>query len=221
MELKSDSTQQNYWMIQYQRLLDAKPLTLRMQVQYRAGRTQRNIWLPNCALLKLSSYCRRPAWRRSWSTCCANCPLSTICPSWLIIEWPLRPFATWTPPTSRRSVCSIITNTFWLFIHSVSTSAVWFVNKKSPPASTEVLLAWVAAPASVQSPIDNRCISTHSQRGFPICKLAGYSDWIVVLIFTSWLSVSLCSCKLVILTSSVSSEWRMCPSSCQEQLANP
>ncbi|KAL0965115.1 hypothetical protein UPYG_G00276990 [Umbra pygmaea] len=31
MELKSDSNQQNYWMIQYQRLLDAKPLTLRMQ----------------------------------------------------------------------------------------------------------------------------------------------------------------------------------------------
>ncbi|XP_061554065.1 E3 ubiquitin-protein ligase LRSAM1 isoform X3 [Phycodurus eques] len=31
MELKSESTQQNYWMIQYQRLLDAKPLSLRMQ----------------------------------------------------------------------------------------------------------------------------------------------------------------------------------------------
>lgn len=31
MERKSDSTQQNYWMIQYQRLLDAKPLSLRMQ----------------------------------------------------------------------------------------------------------------------------------------------------------------------------------------------
>ncbi|XP_026854323.2 E3 ubiquitin-protein ligase LRSAM1 [Electrophorus electricus] len=31
LELKSDSTQQNYWMIQYQRLLDAKPLSLRMQ----------------------------------------------------------------------------------------------------------------------------------------------------------------------------------------------
>ncbi|XP_060768891.1 E3 ubiquitin-protein ligase LRSAM1 isoform X2 [Neoarius graeffei] len=31
IELKSDSTQQNYWMIQYQRLLDAKPLSLRMQ----------------------------------------------------------------------------------------------------------------------------------------------------------------------------------------------
>ncbi|KAI1882355.1 hypothetical protein AGOR_G00249830 [Albula goreensis] len=31
MELKSDSTQQNYWMIQYQRLLDSKPLSLRMQ----------------------------------------------------------------------------------------------------------------------------------------------------------------------------------------------
>uniref|UniRef100_A0A3Q1B2X6 RING-type domain-containing protein n=1 Tax=Amphiprion ocellaris TaxID=80972 RepID=A0A3Q1B2X6_AMPOC len=31
MELKSESNQQNYWMIQYQRLLDAKPLTLRMQ----------------------------------------------------------------------------------------------------------------------------------------------------------------------------------------------
>ena len=35
MELKSESNQQNYWMIQYQRLLDAKPLTLRMQVQGR------------------------------------------------------------------------------------------------------------------------------------------------------------------------------------------
>lgn len=33
MEKKSDSNQQNYWMIQYQRLLDAKPLSLRMQVQ--------------------------------------------------------------------------------------------------------------------------------------------------------------------------------------------
>lgn len=31
MELKSDSNQQNYWLIQYQRLLDAKPLLLRMQ----------------------------------------------------------------------------------------------------------------------------------------------------------------------------------------------
>uniref|UniRef100_A0A3P8YVX8 RING-type domain-containing protein n=1 Tax=Esox lucius TaxID=8010 RepID=A0A3P8YVX8_ESOLU len=31
MELKSDSNQQNYWMIQYQRLLDAKPLSLRME----------------------------------------------------------------------------------------------------------------------------------------------------------------------------------------------
>ncbi|KAI4795164.1 hypothetical protein KUCAC02_031599 [Chaenocephalus aceratus] len=31
MERKSASTQQNYWMIQYQRLLDAKPLSLRMQ----------------------------------------------------------------------------------------------------------------------------------------------------------------------------------------------
>ncbi|KAF4073112.1 hypothetical protein AMELA_G00255130 [Ameiurus melas] len=31
LELKSDSTQQNYWMIQYQRLLDAKPLSLRIQ----------------------------------------------------------------------------------------------------------------------------------------------------------------------------------------------
>lgn len=41
MERKSDSNQQNYWMIQYQRLLDAKPLSLRMQVQYKSGRTQR------------------------------------------------------------------------------------------------------------------------------------------------------------------------------------
>ncbi|PWA24052.1 hypothetical protein CCH79_00019148 [Gambusia affinis] len=32
IEKKSDSSQQNYWMIQYQRLLDAKPLALRMQV---------------------------------------------------------------------------------------------------------------------------------------------------------------------------------------------
>ncbi|XP_017163241.1 E3 ubiquitin-protein ligase LRSAM1 [Poecilia reticulata] len=31
IEKKSDSSQQNYWMIQYQRLLDAKPLSLRMQ----------------------------------------------------------------------------------------------------------------------------------------------------------------------------------------------
>ncbi|KAM8829200.1 E3 ubiquitin-protein ligase LRSAM1 isoform 2-T3 [Spinachia spinachia] len=31
MERKSESNQQNYWMIQYQRLLDAKPLSLRMQ----------------------------------------------------------------------------------------------------------------------------------------------------------------------------------------------
>ncbi|XP_034565480.1 E3 ubiquitin-protein ligase LRSAM1 isoform X2 [Notolabrus celidotus] len=31
MEKKSESSQQNYWMIQYQRLLDAKPLSLRMQ----------------------------------------------------------------------------------------------------------------------------------------------------------------------------------------------
>ncbi|XP_038589765.1 E3 ubiquitin-protein ligase LRSAM1 isoform X1 [Micropterus salmoides] len=31
IELKSESNQQNYWMIQYQRLLDAKPLSLRMQ----------------------------------------------------------------------------------------------------------------------------------------------------------------------------------------------
>lgn len=33
MELKSESNQQNYWMIQYQRLLDTKPLSLRMQVR--------------------------------------------------------------------------------------------------------------------------------------------------------------------------------------------
>ncbi|CAN9504751.1 unnamed protein product [Ophioblennius macclurei] len=31
IERKSESNQQNYWMIQYQRLLDAKPLSLRMQ----------------------------------------------------------------------------------------------------------------------------------------------------------------------------------------------
>lgn len=31
IEKKSESNQQNYWMIQYQRLLDAKPLSLRMQ----------------------------------------------------------------------------------------------------------------------------------------------------------------------------------------------
>ncbi|XP_028274113.1 E3 ubiquitin-protein ligase LRSAM1 [Parambassis ranga] len=31
MEQKCESNQQNYWMIQYQRLLDAKPLSLRMQ----------------------------------------------------------------------------------------------------------------------------------------------------------------------------------------------
>ncbi|TMS08135.1 E3 ubiquitin-protein ligase LRSAM1 [Larimichthys crocea] len=31
MEKKSESNQQNYWMIQYQRLLDTKPLSLRMQ----------------------------------------------------------------------------------------------------------------------------------------------------------------------------------------------
>lgn len=31
MELKAESNHQNYWMIQYQRLLDAKPLSLRMQ----------------------------------------------------------------------------------------------------------------------------------------------------------------------------------------------
>ncbi|MEQ2219437.1 hypothetical protein XENOCAPTIV_017920, partial [Xenoophorus captivus] len=37
MENKSDSNQQNYWMIQYQRLLDAKPLSLRMQVPFPAG----------------------------------------------------------------------------------------------------------------------------------------------------------------------------------------
>lgn len=37
MEEKSDSTQQNYWMIQYQRLLDAKPLSLRMQVRPPGG----------------------------------------------------------------------------------------------------------------------------------------------------------------------------------------
>lgn len=36
LEHKSESNQQNYWMIQYQRLLDAKPLSLRMQVLYRA-----------------------------------------------------------------------------------------------------------------------------------------------------------------------------------------
>lgn len=29
---------------------------------------------------------RRLAWRMNWSTCCVNCPLSTICPSWLITK---------------------------------------------------------------------------------------------------------------------------------------
>lgn len=32
LELKSESNLQNYWMIQYQRLLDSKPLSLAMQV---------------------------------------------------------------------------------------------------------------------------------------------------------------------------------------------
>ncbi|MBN3299512.1 LRSM1 ligase, partial [Amia calva] len=31
MELKSEATQENYWLIQYQRLLDSKPLSLRVQ----------------------------------------------------------------------------------------------------------------------------------------------------------------------------------------------
>lgn len=37
---------------------------------------------------------RRLAWRMSWSTCCVNCPLSTICPSWLITKSPQRLCAT-------------------------------------------------------------------------------------------------------------------------------
>lgn len=37
MEKKSESNQQNYWMIQYQRLLDAKPLFLRLQVRTKHG----------------------------------------------------------------------------------------------------------------------------------------------------------------------------------------
>lgn len=32
LQRKSESSQENYWMIQYQRLLDAKPMSLRMQV---------------------------------------------------------------------------------------------------------------------------------------------------------------------------------------------
>lgn len=43
MQLKSDSNQQNYWMIQYQRLLNTKPLTLRMQVQRVSWRAVINI----------------------------------------------------------------------------------------------------------------------------------------------------------------------------------
>lgn len=65
-----------------------------------------NIWKPSVAShLKLWSLYRKRVWRRSWWTCCANCPLSTTCPSWLIIEWRPRRFATWAPPTSRRCVC--------------------------------------------------------------------------------------------------------------------
>lgn len=37
---------------------------------------------------------RRLAWRVSWSTCYVNCPLSTICPSWLITRSPQRLCAT-------------------------------------------------------------------------------------------------------------------------------
>jgi len=62
MELKSECSQQNYWMIQYQRLLDAKPLALRMQVQCSASRGPHD---PLRAELTRPP-CRKPAWRRSW-----------------------------------------------------------------------------------------------------------------------------------------------------------
>lgn len=63
IEKKSDSNQQNYWMIQYQRLLDAKPLTLRMQVRFKAGWDQ----IGSVGVLMGSgSECRRRGWRRSW-----------------------------------------------------------------------------------------------------------------------------------------------------------
>lgn len=48
LERTSESNQQNYWMIQYQRLLDAKPLSLRMQVQYRAKQQAHTDLCDNC-----------------------------------------------------------------------------------------------------------------------------------------------------------------------------
>ena len=37
---------------------------------------------------------RKLVWRTSWSTCCANFPLSTFCPFWLITRSPKRLCAT-------------------------------------------------------------------------------------------------------------------------------
>lgn len=74
LQQKSDSNQRNYWMIQYQRLLNTKPLTLRMQVQrssHRAvmGSVTREILVLTCAFLA-------GGWRGVWA---GEHAVSTVC----------------------------------------------------------------------------------------------------------------------------------------------
>lgn len=66
--MKSESNQQNYWMIQYQRLLDAKPLSLRMQVQCIAEQQEHTDILhvkTDCGVMNQTSYRRKQASRRN------------------------------------------------------------------------------------------------------------------------------------------------------------
>ncbi|XP_062290382.1 E3 ubiquitin-protein ligase LRSAM1 isoform X1 [Scomber scombrus] len=70
MERKSESNQQNYWMIQYQRLLDAKPLSLRMQ---EAGVEKELVNL----LCKLSAQHYLPILAHSRVTTAALCHMSS------------------------------------------------------------------------------------------------------------------------------------------------
>lgn len=41
LEAKSETKQENYWLIQYQRLLDQKPLSLKLQVRPGGARPRR------------------------------------------------------------------------------------------------------------------------------------------------------------------------------------
>ncbi|XP_027799799.2 E3 ubiquitin-protein ligase LRSAM1 isoform X4 [Marmota flaviventris] len=77
LEAKSETKQENYWLIQYQRLLNQKPLSLKLQLTDGMA-LPLSTWAPwPCSGVS----CRRKAWSASWWPCwCSSLP-STTCPS--------------------------------------------------------------------------------------------------------------------------------------------